>query len=71
MVHTSRMLLAGSIGKRKKYSLERRLIIMSEYASIKYANTFLNQVIIRVDFLDFIENDSIRLEEVKNKTYKR
>lgn len=39
---------------------------MSEYASIKYANTFLNQVIIRVDFLDFLENDSIFNKELEN-----
>lgn len=32
---------------------------MKDYSAIKYTNTFLNQVIIRVDFLQFLETDRL------------
>ena len=33
--------------------------VMKDYNAIKYTTTFLNQVIIRVDFLQFLETDSL------------
>ena len=33
--------------------------MMQDYSAIKYKNNFLNQVIIRVDFLQFLETENL------------
>lgn len=38
---------------------------MKDYSSIKYSNSFLNQVIIRVDFLQFLETEKLFSEDVE------
>lgn len=38
---------------------------MNSYDAIKYAKTFLNQVIIRVDFLEFLETEKIFSDDVE------
>ncbi len=38
---------------------------MKDFSAIKYANTFLNQVIIRVDFLQFLETEKLFSDDIE------
>lgn len=44
--------------------------MMKDFNSIKYENSFLNQVIIRVDFLQFLQTDKLFCENIEKEILK-
>ncbi len=44
--------------------------MMQDYSAIKYKNNFLNQVIIRVDFLQFLETEKLFCDDIEKSVLK-